>query len=37
VAAYVEQSETGLIACGHGDEDISVIARAVRKASGIDK
>ena len=36
VAAYVEQTETGLIACGHGDEDISVIARAVRKASGID-
>ena len=36
VAAYVEQAETGLIACGHGDEDISVIARAVRKASGID-
>lgn len=35
VAAYVEQAETGLIACGHGDEDISVIARAVRKASGI--
>jgi 3-hydroxyisobutyrate dehydrogenase len=36
VAAYVEQAETGLIACGHGDEDISVIARAVRKASGIE-
>ena len=36
VAAYVEQAETGLIACGHGDEDISVIARAIRNSSGID-
>ena len=36
VAAYVEQTETGLIACGHGDEDISVIARSIREASGID-
>jgi 3-hydroxyisobutyrate dehydrogenase len=36
VAAYVEQVETGLIARGHGDEDISVIARSVREASGID-
>jgi 3-hydroxyisobutyrate dehydrogenase len=37
VTAYVAQAETGLIACGHGNEDISVIARAVRKASGIDR
>ena len=36
VAAYVEQAETGLIARGHGDEDISVIARSVREASGIE-
>ncbi|MDP4725781.1 MAG: NAD(P)-dependent oxidoreductase [Desulfobacterales bacterium] len=36
VTAYVEQVETGLIACGHGDEDISVIARSIREASGID-
>lgn len=36
VTAYVEQVETGLIACGHGDEDISVIARSIRTASGID-
>lgn len=36
VAAYVEQVETGLIARGHGDEDISVIARSIREASGID-
>lgn len=37
VAAYVEQVETGLIARGHGDEDISVIARSIREASGIDQ
>ena len=36
VAAYVEQVETGLITRGHGDEDISVIARSVREASGIE-
>jgi 3-hydroxyisobutyrate dehydrogenase len=36
VTAYVEQVETGLITRGHGDEDVSVIARAIREASGID-
>lgn len=36
VAAYVEQVETGLVTRGHGDEDISVIARSVREASGIE-
>jgi 3-hydroxyisobutyrate dehydrogenase len=36
VAAYVEQVETGLITRGHGDEDISVIARSIREQSGID-
>jgi len=36
VSAYVEQVETGLISRGHGNEDISVIARAVREASGIE-
>jgi 3-hydroxyisobutyrate dehydrogenase len=36
VTAYVEQVETGLIARGYGDEDISVIARSIREASGID-
>jgi 3-hydroxyisobutyrate dehydrogenase len=35
VSAYVEQVETGLIGRGHGDEDISVIARSVREQSGI--
>ena len=36
VAAYVEQIENGLIAKGHGDEDISAIARSVREMGGID-
>jgi len=36
VAAFVEQVETGLIARGHGEEDISAIARSVREQSGID-
>lgn len=36
VSAYVEQVETGLISRGHENEDISVIARAFREASGID-
>ena len=35
VTALVEQAETGLIARGHGDEDMSVIARSLRDASGI--
>ncbi|MBA2668683.1 MAG: NAD(P)-dependent oxidoreductase [Trueperaceae bacterium] len=36
VAAYVEQLETGLVARGHGDEDVSAIARAVREAAGLE-
>ena len=36
MAAYVEQVETGLIARGYGDEDISAIARTVREMGGID-
>jgi len=35
VAAFVEQAETGLLARGFGDEDVSAIARAVREPSGI--
>jgi 3-hydroxyisobutyrate dehydrogenase len=35
VSAYVEQVETGLIARGHGDEDVSAMARSVREASGL--
>jgi 3-hydroxyisobutyrate dehydrogenase len=36
IAALVEQWETGLIAQGHGDEDVSAIARAVRAWAGLD-
>ncbi|MEB3213205.1 MAG: NAD(P)-dependent oxidoreductase [Leptolyngbyaceae bacterium] len=36
IAAFVEQIETGLIARGYGDEDISNIARSVRENAGID-
>ncbi len=35
VAAYVEQVESGLIGKGHGDEDVSAMARNIREASGI--
>ncbi len=36
IAALVEQWETGLIARGHGDEDVSAIARVVREQAGLD-
>ncbi len=36
VSAYVEQIETSLITRGHGDEDVSAMARSVREQSGID-
>jgi 3-hydroxyisobutyrate dehydrogenase len=36
VTAYVEQLETGLIRRGHGDEDVSAVARVVRGAAGLD-
>lgn len=35
MAAYVEQLETGLIAMGFGDEDMSAIARSVRDSGGL--
>ncbi|WP_038018289.1 NAD(P)-dependent oxidoreductase [Synechococcus sp. PCC 7335] len=35
VAAYVEQVETGLMAKGYGDEDISAVARAVRDSGAV--
>ena len=35
VSALVEQVENGLIAQGFGDEDVSVLARAIREQSGI--
>lgn len=34
--AFVEQIETGLIARGYGDEDVSAIARSIREASGLE-
>ena len=37
VAAFVEQLENGLIACGFGDEDISAVARTIRTQSGLDE
>lgn len=36
MAAYVEQIETGLMAQGYGDEDVSAIARSVRQQSGME-
>ncbi len=36
VAALVEQAETGLIGRGHGDEDVSAIARSLREQAGIE-
>ncbi len=36
VAAYIEQIENGLIVRGHGDEDVSALARSTREASGLD-
>ncbi|MBE9062025.1 NAD(P)-dependent oxidoreductase [cf. Phormidesmis sp. LEGE 11477] len=36
MAAYVEQIETGLMAQGYGDEDISAIARTVRDMGAIE-
>jgi 3-hydroxyisobutyrate dehydrogenase len=36
LAAYIEQIETGLIARGHEDEDLSSVARSIREQSGLD-
>lgn len=36
VAAFVEQLETSLVKLGYGDEDVSNIARVVRRQSGLD-
>ncbi|MEW5910022.1 MAG: NAD(P)-dependent oxidoreductase [Thermodesulfobacteriota bacterium] len=35
IGAFIEQMETSLITQGNGDEDISALARIVRKQSGI--
>ena len=36
VSALVAQLETGLIAQGHGDDDVSAVARAIRVLSALD-
>jgi 3-hydroxyisobutyrate dehydrogenase len=36
VSAFVEQAENGLMAAGHGDEDISALARHLRHLAGLD-
>ncbi len=36
VTALVEQIENGLIATGFGDEDVSAVARTIRKSSGME-
>jgi 3-hydroxyisobutyrate dehydrogenase len=36
VAALCEQLETGLIVAGHGDEDMSALARPLRELAGLD-
>jgi 3-hydroxyisobutyrate dehydrogenase len=36
LAALVAQLESGLVAQGHGDEDMSNLARAIRHLSGPD-
>jgi len=34
--ALVEQIENGLISQGYGDEDLSAVARTIRKHSGLE-
>ena len=36
MAAFVEQIESGLMAQGFGDEDVSAIARSIRQQSALD-
>ena len=36
VAAITSQIESGLVAHGHGDEDVSAIARTIRSMSGLE-
>ncbi|MGC8603490.1 MAG: NAD(P)-dependent oxidoreductase [Desulfomonilaceae bacterium] len=35
IAALVNQLETGVITNGHGDEDVSTVARSIREQSGL--
>jgi 3-hydroxyisobutyrate dehydrogenase len=36
VSAMVEAIEAGLVGRGHGDEDVSAVARAIRELSGLE-
>lgn len=36
ISALVEAIEAGLIGRGHGDDDVSAVARAIRELSGLD-
>ncbi len=36
LTAYLEQVETGLIARGHANEDLSAVARSIREQSGLE-
>jgi 3-hydroxyisobutyrate dehydrogenase len=36
IAAICEQLEAGVIGRGHGDDDVSAIARAIRELSGLE-
>jgi 3-hydroxyisobutyrate dehydrogenase len=36
VSALCEQLETGLVTRGHGDEDVSAVARPIRELAGLD-
>jgi 3-hydroxyisobutyrate dehydrogenase len=36
VAALAAQLETGLITGGHGDDDMSAVARSIRALSGLE-
>jgi 3-hydroxyisobutyrate dehydrogenase len=37
IAAICEQLEAGLIGQGHGDDDVSAVARTIRELSGLDR
>jgi 3-hydroxyisobutyrate dehydrogenase len=36
ITALAAQLESGLVAKGHGDDDVSALARAIRGLSGLD-
>jgi 3-hydroxyisobutyrate dehydrogenase len=36
ISAFVEAIEAGLVGRGHGDEDVSAVARAIRELSGLE-